>query len=87
VSGPACDFVGGGPMHGLSWHRPFFGSLTPARIAFALNPHTATHGTLVHLYESAHDGAPWVYQGQEPWDRRTELRDLAPSLEPRGALP
>jgi hypothetical protein len=41
----------------------------------------------VHLYESANDGAPWVYQGNLPWDRRTELCDLAICMGRRESLP
>jgi hypothetical protein len=87
VSGPIRMFEGGGPMDGACWHRPFSGSLGPARIAFANDPHAKTTGSLVHLYESANDGAPWVYQGNLPWDRRTELCDLAICMGRRESLP
>lgn len=83
MSGPIREFVGGGPLDGGHWHRPFTGSLMPARIAFAYHPQAATTGTPVHTYESAHDGAPWAYQGNLPWDRRTELCDLGHSLRPQ----
>jgi hypothetical protein len=87
VSGPIREFVGGGPMDGGHWHRPFSGAVGPARIAFAHRPQAQNTGSLVHQYESAHDGAPWAYQGNVPWDRRTELCDLAHCLPQRGPLP